>query len=434
MRSSSTRRRRELFVAAPTPGADALGGAVGASRRSSSPTSRRRWQLRARRPRASASSGSSTARVGRPRDRAGGRRRRGRHAARPRGLARRCSRSASPPARFDWGRGRGHRASGASSQRPLSSRAAAGTRRSSTGSRGLARRSSSWSSTTPSGSTPSRPASPRSRSALARWPRPCSGARPSPSGSRPRRGGGRRRRCGRRRRRVHRRGLRSCWPSPPRSRCLAALRFGDRPAPRRSGRRSLGLALVASALLLEHTALVAAWAVAAAVLAALAELTRERRLQLGAYALAGLCARLPADGARSARRAAEKDAAPADGVPAAAARARRARRRDAARLGRARERRARRGLAEAQRRCGRTHAGPAQCSRSTPLARAARCLAGARRRRDDGVPARAHGDQRFWGTIGLVALYLGLKRGRLRSGSPGSRSSASASPRSSSTT
>ena len=87
------------------------------------------------------------------------------------------------------------------------------------------------------------------------------------------------------------------------------VRGARRCALRRSGPRhgavgvALGLALVASALLLEHTELVAAWAAGAVVLAALAELTRERRLQLGAYALCRACTWLHGDGARSARRA-----------------------------------------------------------------------------------------------------------------------------------
>jgi uncharacterized membrane protein len=69
---------------------------------------------------------------------------------------------------------------------------------------------------------------------------------------------------------------------------LAAARFADRLLATSLWASALGLGLLSSALLAEHTALVAVWAVAAAALAVLAELTRERRLHLAAYAFSGL--------------------------------------------------------------------------------------------------------------------------------------------------
>ena len=69
---------------------------------------------------------------------------------------------------------------------------------------------------------------------------------------------------------------------------LAALRFRDRLLATALWSSALVLGLLASTFLVEHTELVAVWAIAAAALAAVAELTRERRLHLGAYAFAGL--------------------------------------------------------------------------------------------------------------------------------------------------
>jgi uncharacterized membrane protein len=69
---------------------------------------------------------------------------------------------------------------------------------------------------------------------------------------------------------------------------LAAVAFSERARATTLWASALGLVLAASALLFEATALVGAWAVAAAALAALAAATRERRFQLTSYVFAGL--------------------------------------------------------------------------------------------------------------------------------------------------
>lgn len=97
---------------------------------------------------------------------------------------------------------------------------------------------------------------------------------------------------------------------------LAAVVFSDRARATMLWASALGLGLAATALLFEGTALVGAWAVAAAALAVLAAATRERRFQLASYVFAGLAlaealARLaPLSDLLTAKRS------PADGVPA----------------------------------------------------------------------------------------------------------------------
>jgi hypothetical protein len=97
---------------------------------------------------------------------------------------------------------------------------------------------------------------------------------------------------------------------------LAALRFRDRALSTSLWSSALGLGLVASTRLLDHTELVAAWAAGAAALAVLAELTRERRLQLGAYALTGLALCYSLVELAPPAELFEKHLTPADGVPA----------------------------------------------------------------------------------------------------------------------
>jgi uncharacterized membrane protein len=192
---------------------------------------------------------------------------------------------------------------------------------------------------------------------------------------------------------------------------LAALRFGDRARSTALWASALGLALVASAFLLELTALVGAWAVAAVALAALAELTRERRLQLGGYAFAGLALGYALAVLAPPAELLLKDAAPADGVPALLLAL-------AALLGVTRrvwdaEERDEldRRLAEVQR-SWRPHAllGGAVLAiyaGSLTLLEVSQALGG------DLNTAFQRGHtavSTFWGAVGLVALYLGLKR------------------------
>ena len=226
----------------------------------------------------------------------------------------------------------------------------------------------------------------------------------------------RRRGCRRRRRRGRRRGLHSRGLRPAgggravRGARRAALRR-PRPFDRALGVRHSALALVASAFLLDHTALVGAWAVAAVALAALAELTKERRLQLGAYAFAGLALGYSLVVLAPPAELLLKDAAPADGVPALLLAL-------AAVVGVTRrvwdaEERDEldHGLAEVQR-SWRPHAllGAAVLSiyaGSLTLLEVSQALGG------DVNTAFQRGHtavSTFWGAIGLAALYLGLKR------------------------
>jgi uncharacterized membrane protein len=95
---------------------------------------------------------------------------------------------------------------------------------------------------------------------------------------------------------------------------LAAARFGDRLRSTALWSSALVLGLLASTLLVEHTELVAIWAVTAAALAGLAELTRERRLHLGAYAFAGLALVYTLYELAPPEEFFVKQTAPADGV------------------------------------------------------------------------------------------------------------------------
>jgi uncharacterized membrane protein len=192
---------------------------------------------------------------------------------------------------------------------------------------------------------------------------------------------------------------------------LAALRFRDRARSTALWASALGLALVASVFLLDHTALVGAWAVAAVALAALAERTRERRLQLGAYAFACLALGYSLMVLAPPAELLLKHAAPADGVPAlllalAAVVGVTRRRWDA-------EERDQldRGLAELQRRW-QPHAllGGAVLAiyaGSLTLLELSQALGGDL----NTAFQRGHTSvSTFWGAIGLAALYLGLKR------------------------
>ena len=95
---------------------------------------------------------------------------------------------------------------------------------------------------------------------------------------------------------------------------VAAARFGERLLSTSLWASALVLGLLASALLVEHTALVAVWAAAAAALAALAELTRERRLHLAAYAFSGLALAYTLYELAPPEELFVKQTAPADGV------------------------------------------------------------------------------------------------------------------------
>jgi uncharacterized membrane protein len=169
---------------------------------------------------------------------------------------------------------------------------------------------------------------------------------------------------------------------------------------------------VASPLLLEHTELVAAWAAGAVALAALAELTRERRLQLGAYTLVGLGLGYTLMELAPPADLLTQTSTPADGVPAlllalGALVAVTWRTWDAP------ERDELDGsLAEAQRVLRRYAAGTAAVlavyAGSLGLLGLSQELGGsvttAFQRGHTAVSA-------VWGTIGLLALYLGLTRG-----------------------
>ena len=193
---------------------------------------------------------------------------------------------------------------------------------------------------------------------------------------------------------------------------LAALRFGDRARATALWGSALGLALVASPLLLEHTALVAAWAAGAVLFAALAELTRERRLQLGAYTLTGLALGYTLMELAPPADLLTRTTTPADGVPALLL-ALGALVAVTWRIWDAPERdQLDRSLAEAQRELRRYGAGAAAVlavyAGSLGLLGLSQELGGsvttAFQRGHTAVSA-------FWGTIGLVALYLGLTRG-----------------------
>jgi uncharacterized membrane protein len=192
---------------------------------------------------------------------------------------------------------------------------------------------------------------------------------------------------------------------------LAALRFRDRARSTSLWASALGLAIVASPLLVRHTELVAAWAVGAVVLAALAELTRERRLNLGAYTLAGLALGYTLTELAPPADLLVKSATPADGVPALLL-ALGALVAVTWRVWDAPERdKLDRSLAEAQRVFRSYAAGAAAVlavyAGSLILLGFSQELGGtvttAFQRGHSAVSA-------FWGTIGLVALYLGLTR------------------------
>jgi uncharacterized membrane protein len=193
---------------------------------------------------------------------------------------------------------------------------------------------------------------------------------------------------------------------------LAALRWRDRQLSTSLWASSLGLALVASDRLLDHTALVAAWTVAAAALALLAELTKERRLQLASYAFAGLSLFYALTVLAPPRELFAKFESPADGVPAVllallavVAVTRRvwdAPNRDGLDVA----------LAEAQQRA----LGPAAWAGALlALYAASLALLGLSQELGSDTTAafqRGHtAISALWGLVGLVALYLGLKRG-----------------------
>jgi uncharacterized membrane protein len=95
---------------------------------------------------------------------------------------------------------------------------------------------------------------------------------------------------------------------------LAARRFADRLLSTSLWASALVLGLLASTLLAEHTALVAVWAAAAAALAVLAELTKERRLHLAAYVFSGLALAYTLYELAPPEELFTKQTAPADGV------------------------------------------------------------------------------------------------------------------------
>ncbi len=192
---------------------------------------------------------------------------------------------------------------------------------------------------------------------------------------------------------------------------LAALRFGDRARSTALWASGLGLGLVASTRLLDHTELVAAWAIGAAALAVLAELTRERRLQLGAYGLTGLALYYSLAVLAPPAELFEKHLTPADGVPAVllalAALVTVSRR--------VWEAPDRDGLDEALadvQRAGRQHATWAGAVLAVYAASLA-LLGFAQELGPDVTTAFQRGHtaiSTLWGAIGLVALYLGLTR------------------------
>ena len=217
---------------------------------------------------------------------------------------------------------------------------------------------------------------------------------------------------------------------------LAAARFRDRLLATALWSSALALGLLASALLVEHTALVAVWAVAAAALAGLAEVTKERRLHLGAYAFAGLALAYTLFELAPPKELFVKQTSPADGVLAlllgiAALVA------VTCRIYNAPERdELDRTLAEAQRRARPYATGVAGVLSVYAASLSVLGLAQELGPDVDTAFQRGHtAVSTLWGAIGLVALYLGLKRDvTVAPRWPDSRSSASASPRSSSMT
>jgi uncharacterized membrane protein len=192
---------------------------------------------------------------------------------------------------------------------------------------------------------------------------------------------------------------------------LAAARFADRSRSTSLWASALALGLLASPLLLEHTELVAAWTVAAAALAALAEATRERRLQLGAYAFAGLALLYTLAELAPPEELFVRQTSPADGVPAvllalAALLAVTLRRWDAPEkdeLDKA--------LAEVQREARRYAIWGAGLLGVYAVSLS--LLGLAQELGPDVTTAFQRGHtaiSALWGAIGLIALYLGLKR------------------------
>jgi uncharacterized membrane protein len=193
---------------------------------------------------------------------------------------------------------------------------------------------------------------------------------------------------------------------------LGALRWSDRQLSTALWASSLGLGLAASERLLDHTALVAAWTVAAAALALLAERTKERRLQLASYAFAGLSLFYALTVLAPPRELFEKFESPADGVPAVllallalvavTRRAWDAPNRDG--LDEA--------LADAQQRA---LAPAAWAGALLALYAGSLALLGFSQELGSDVTSafqRGHtAISALWGIVGLVALYVGLKRG-----------------------
>ena len=191
----------------------------------------------------------------------------------------------------------------------------------------------------------------------------------------------------------------------------AVLRWSDRNRATALWSSALGLALVASVVLLDHTALVAAWAVAAAVLALTAEATRERRLQLGGYGFAGLALAYSLVVLAPPAELFERAQTPADGVPAILL----ALGALAAVTRRVWDAPARDGLDEAVEEAQRaavapsTYAGAVLAVYATSLT----LLGISQELGPDVTTAFQRGHtavSTLWGAIGLVALYLGLTR------------------------
>jgi uncharacterized membrane protein len=192
---------------------------------------------------------------------------------------------------------------------------------------------------------------------------------------------------------------------------LAAARFRDRLLATALWSSALVLGLAASTLLVEHTELVAVWAVAAGGLAALAELTRERRLHLAAYAFTALALGYTLYELAPPEEFLVKQTAPADGVLAlllgiAALVAVTWRVYDASE-----EDELDRTLAEIQRE-GRTYA--IWAAGLLGVYAASLSLLGLAQELGPDVDTafqRGHtAISTLWGAIGLVVLYLGLKR------------------------
>jgi uncharacterized membrane protein len=192
---------------------------------------------------------------------------------------------------------------------------------------------------------------------------------------------------------------------------LAAARFRDRLLATALWSSALVLGLLASALLVEHTALVAVWAIAAAALAGLAEVTKERRLHLGAYAFAGLALAYTLIELAPPQELFVKQTAPADGVLAlllgiAALVAVTCRVYDAPEQDELDQ-----ALAEAQRRARPYAAGVAGVLSVYAASLSLLGLAQELGPNVDTAFQRGHtAISTVWGAIGLIALYLGLKR------------------------